>query len=228
MTDPAAFQRRSPLQHVLSELLVPFVPLADVSIADSRDTSGAAGRLGLADLSPLPRLGFKGRGTIPAMQKRGIVVENAPNRAFRQPDGSLCLVLAASEVVLLSNLAGDGEALARYEAEWRIEDEERTYPLLRRDSSAWFAVTGARAPEMFAKICGIDLRPHKFADLAIAQTSVARLTAIITREDRPAGTLFHLLVDSASAAYFFDCLRDAAAEFDGKIIGISAVRGGTS
>ena len=225
MTTPDSFPRRTPLRHVLVDALAPFLPLADAAIADGRDTSGARARLAIADLSPLPRLGFKGRGTIPAMQARGIAVEAVANRAFRQADGSLCLVLAPGEVILLSNLAGEGERLAALEAGWRIEDEERTYPMPRRDSHAWFAVTGARAPEMFAKICGIDLRPHKFADLAIAQTSVAKLTAIITREDRDGTALFHLLADSASAAYFFECLRDAAAEFDGRLIGISALRG---
>jgi len=225
MTQPDAFLRRSPLQHVLTEALAPFIPLADAAIADGRDTTNARARLALADLSSLPRLGFKGRGTIAAMKGRGIAVEATPNRAFRQEDGSLCLVLAPGEVILLGNLDGAGDRLATLEAGWRIEDEERTYPMPRRDSHAWFAVCGERAPEMFAKICGIDLRPHKFADLAIAQTSVAKLTCIITREDRAGTSFFHLLADSASAAYFFACLRDAAAEFDGRIIGISALRG---
>ena len=47
------------------------------------------------DLSERPRLGFKGRGTLPAMQKRGIVVENSLNRAFRQFDGRLWCWLQA-------------------------------------------------------------------------------------------------------------------------------------
>ncbi len=42
------------------------------------------------------------------MQARGIAVEATANRAFRQPDGGLCLVLAPCEVILLSNLNGDG------------------------------------------------------------------------------------------------------------------------
>jgi len=47
------------------------------------------------DLSERPRLGFKGRGTLPAMQKNGIVVENSLNRAFRQFDGRLWCWLQA-------------------------------------------------------------------------------------------------------------------------------------
>ncbi|MEI9900066.1 MAG: hypothetical protein WDN31_07950 [Hyphomicrobium sp.] len=219
MIDPAAFPRRSPLRHRLNAEGATWRALGDVAIAATIGKPAAPGDIVIADLSPLPRLGFKGRGTIPAMQARGIVAEPTPNRAFRQPDGGLCLVLAASEVILLSNLAGNGERLAQLEESWRIEDEERTYPLRRRDSHAWLAVAGPALPEMFAKLCAIDLRRDKFADLAITQTSIAKMSAILTRADRGANTVFHLLVDSAAALYFCDCLLDAAAEFGGRLVG---------
>jgi sarcosine oxidase subunit gamma len=179
--------------------------------------------ISIADLSALPRLGFKGRGTLVAMASRGLMLEGTPNRAFRQADGSLCLVLAPGEVFLLSNLAGDGSRFEAMEAGWRISDEERTYPLPRRDSHAWFAIFGVALPLMMAKICAVDLRHDKFADLSIAQTSVARLNAIVLRADIGTEPVLHLLADSASAAYFLDCLRDAAAEFGGKIVDHAAM-----
>ena len=49
---------------------------------------------------------------------------------------------------------------------------------------------------MFAKICGIDLRLAKFADLSIAQTSVAKISAIVTRADIRDPPAFHILADS--------------------------------
>jgi sarcosine oxidase subunit gamma len=168
----------------------------------------------------LPRLGFKGRGTIEAMRARGITVEATPNRAFRQADGSLCLVLAPSEVLILSGLDGNGARFAEWIAQFRLEDEERTYPLLRRDSHFWIAVSGRRAPEMFAKICAIDMRLSKFPDLAIAQTSVAKMSAIVVRCDLGSTPVFHLLADVASALYFSTCLLDAAREFGGELAGL--------
>jgi sarcosine oxidase, subunit gamma len=119
-------------------------------------------------------------------------------------------------VMLLSNEAGDASRFADWEQSWRFEDREGTYPVPRRDSHAWFALEGSPLPSMMAKICGVDLRPERFSDLAIAQTSVARINAIVLRADRP-DPIFHLLADSASAAYFLDCLRDAALEFDQSI-----------
>jgi sarcosine oxidase, subunit gamma len=173
----------------------------------------ATSRFGIVDLSKRPRLGFKGRGTLVAMQKRGIVVENQPNRAFRQPNGSLCLVLAASEVFLLGASDGDDSGFAKLEADWRIEDGERAYPMPRRHSHAWFAVEGEAAPEMLSKLCAIDFRPQRFDDLSIAQTSVARLNAIVLRADIEDLLTYHVLTDSASAAYLLNCLKDSAEEF---------------
>lgn len=181
-----------------------------------------ASQISIADLSARPRLGFKGRGTLPAMQKRGIAVENQPNRAFRQADGSLCLVLAASEVFLLGARDGDDSRFAKLEADWRIEDDERTYPMPRRHSHAWFAVQGDAAPDMLSKLCAIDFRPHRFDDLSIAQTAVAMLNAIVLRADVEDRLTYHVLADSASAVYLLDCLKDAAEEFGGRVMDAKA------
>lgn len=222
--NPLAHLRRTPLRRMLEGAGATWRDLGDSAVADTTGRAGPLGDLSIIDLSPLPRLGFKGRGTIEAMKKRGVVVEPTPNRAFRQPDGGLCLVLAPGEVILLSPLSGEGAKLTEMQASWRIEDEERTYPLLRRDSHAWFAVMGASAPSMFAKICGIDLRGDKFTDLAIAQTSVAKMSAIIVRADMSGVPLYHILADSAAALYFCDCLLDAAREFGGCVTGLRALQ----
>jgi sarcosine oxidase subunit gamma len=224
MADASAYLRRSPLRRRLEAEGAAWRDLGDAAIAESVGHAAPLGRITIADLSPLPRLGFKGRGTIAAAQARGIVVEPTPNRAFRQPDGGLCLVLAPGEIILLSNLGGNGERLAQLETSWRIEGEERTYPLPRRDSHAWLAVAGDAAPEMFAKLCAVDLRASKFGDLAIAQTSIAKISAIVVRADIGANPVFHLLVDSAAALYFCDCLLDAAEEFGGRIVGLKALQ----
>lgn len=223
MAQPLDHLRRSPLYRHLADRRPSWRALEDVAIADSVPGAGKAPLI-IADLSPLPRLGFKGRGTIAAMQKRGVTVEATPNRAFRQADGGLCLVLAPGEVILLSSLSGDGARLDGLHTSWRIEDEERTYPLLRRDSHAWFAVAGEAVPEMFAKICGVDLGPRRFPELAIAQTSVAKMSAIIVRAEGSSVPLFHVLADSAAALYFCSCLEDAAHEFGGTLAGLGDIQ----
>lgn len=216
-TTPDRHLRRTPLRSFLERAGASWITLADTALSDGLGTVEAARQLAITDLSPLPRLGFKGRGTISAMHKRGVTVEATPNRAYRQADGGLCLVLGPGEVLLLSPLAGDDGQLQTLHDGWRLADGEGTYPLLRRDSHAWFVVSGVRAAEMFAKICGVDLRPRKFPDLAIAQTSVAKLSAIVARADLGEIPAFHVLADSASALYLVECLMDAAGEFGGTL-----------
>jgi len=55
-----------------------------IPTTSDRRCERATSQLVILDLSGQPRLGFKGRGTLAAMQKRGIVVEKQPNRAFPQ------------------------------------------------------------------------------------------------------------------------------------------------
>lgn len=223
MTSPSAFARRTPLSRHLERQNATWRALSDAAIAETVPGEPDPRHLALIDLSPLPRIGFKGRGTIAAVQKRGIVLEATPNRAFSQPGGGLCLVLAPSEVLLLSSIKGAGSPLYGSEESWQLETDERTFPLPRRESHAWLMATGRAAPAMLAKLCAIDFRRHKFPNLSIAQTSLAKLTAIITRSDIGQTPAFHILADSASALYLCLTLIDAGHEFGGGLAGLAGL-----
>ena len=186
-----------------------------------------ARRLGLADLSPLPRTGFKGVGTVEWLTAQGLTIGPDSNRAYRQTGGELAARLAPTEVLLLDSLSGAGALIQRLNGAWGWGTETPRkpigYPMPRADSHCWFAVTGERAPDMFAKICGVDLRPGKFAEGAIAQTSVARINAIVIRRATSTPS-YYLLADSASAEYLWHCVTDAMLEFDGGPVGLAALR----
>ncbi len=100
------------------------------------------------------------------------------------------------------------------------------YAIARADSHAWFKIAGRDAVRMLAKLCGVDLRPHRFDELEIAQTIVARLPAIFVRDDIGEMLAYHLLADSASALYLWDCLVEAMAEFDNAVAGTEAFEEG--
>jgi sarcosine oxidase subunit gamma len=70
---------------------------------------------------------------------------------------------------------------------------------------------------MFAKLCGVNLASDKFTDGSVAQTSVARLSAIVIRHDIANSFSVSLLADSASADYLWICVLDAMTEFSGSI-----------
>jgi len=233
MTAPAHFPRRSFVYRQVIKAGPTFDPLSDSAIVldfGHPDAEAEAARgLGLADLSPLPRAGFKGAGTIEWLAGKKLAVPEESNRAVRQKNGALAARLAPAELLVLGGLGSNvGSLPVTLSAAWAAEPvppaTPRGYPVPRQDSHAWFLLTGESAAAMFAKLCAVDLRPGKFDDLAIAQTSVARLSAIVTRDDQGATPAFHLLADSASAGYLWDVLLDAMVEFDGKLIGLTALR----
>jgi sarcosine oxidase subunit gamma len=234
IVEPNAQLRRSFIYRKLLDMGAHFGTINDGAVAvdfgdDAADEAALARRLGIADLSPLPRTGFKGAGSVEWLQSQGVTIGPESNRGYRQAGGETALRLAPSEILLIDSLAGEGGFIGQLNAAWSWDSAAPRkpigYPVPRADSHVWFAVSGQHSADMFSKICAIDLRPHKFAEGSIAQTSITKMSGIILRQDF-GGTLgFHLLADSAAADYLWDCLQDAMIEFDGGPIGLTALRG---
>ena len=98
------------------------------------------------------------------------------------------------------------------------------YQMPRAETHCWLALTGASVPEMLAKVCAVDMRPHKFPNHRIAQTSIARTNGVITRHDLGQTPCFYVLADSASADFLWPCLLDAMAEFKGAPVGLKTLQ----
>ena len=143
------------------------------------------------NLSSLPRAGIKGKDMSPWINSHHYEIGAEPNHAYLQDDGLLAARLSPGELLLLTDPADPATDLT-------FSDEEtyNCYPVRRQDSHYWFAITGARAAEMFAKLCGVNLSPEVFANHAAAQTSVARTSAVIVRHDIEDVPNFYLLGDS--------------------------------
>ncbi len=222
--EPEALTRRSHLYRTCRRAGARWVETngfaAPAHYGDAAGEAAAAERLAIADLTALPRTGFKGWGMAGWAAGEGIALPE-PNRAARQEDATLACRLSAGELLLLAE-TGNSPLIDRLEAAWSM-DGAVCFPVPRADTSARIAVCGSAAARMMAKICGVDLRAHRFDNLAIAQTSVARLNAVVVRNDRGGTLAFDLVFDSASAVYLWDCLVDAMDEFGGRIAGLDAL-----
>ena len=102
-------------------------------------------------------------------------------------------------------------------------DTGMVFPVPRRDGTFWFAATGSEAPAMFAKLCGVDLRPGRFDNRTVAQTLVARINAIVIRDDINDILSYHVLGDVPSAGSMWSYITDAMIEFDGCLVGTDAL-----
>lgn len=229
---PEAFTRRSFLYRKLVELGATFIETERVAVAEYFRDALAEGQqaesLAVCDLSPLSRTGFKGVGTVQWLQAWGLAVPESSNLALVQGDGALAARLAPNELLILGDLRQASDLPRRLENAWAEAEvppkSPRGFPVPRQDSHAWFCLSGRHAASMLAKVCGVDLRPAHFANGQIAQTSVARLSTIVIRNDLGGTLAYYLLNDSASAEYFWDCMLDAMQEFGGRPVGLGALR----
>lgn len=230
---PAAVSRRSPVYRELASAGARFAALCGGAVAEgfaagAEAEARAARRLALADLSLLPCLGFRGREALDWLRRQGVDVGDRDNRARRQPDGALAARLAPDEALIVDGVVGDGAGgsglCGRLAGAASIDEEAEAFPVPRGEGYFRFLVSGERAAAMFAKVCGVDLRPDRFPPLAVARTSMARMSVVVVRDDLGATPAYHVLGDAASASYMLACLRDAMDEFDGALAGLGAVR----
>ncbi len=230
---PENFERRSFVYRKFDALQVTWLEsngYATVSsILEPNIETTSAQHLAICDLSHLQRIGFKGVGTCKWLESQNIHIPAKVNYALPNENGCLVVRLGVNEILIFDCLRNTTSTPARLEQQWNQHYSQGNnkyccYIVPRQESHACFSVTGRYSYEMFSKLCAVDLRKEKFANHMIAQTSLARLGAIIIRNDLKSLINYIVLVDSASAEYCWDCLLDAMHEFNGKAIGTSALK----
>ncbi|MDE0203613.1 MAG: hypothetical protein OXK73_14385 [Rhodospirillaceae bacterium] len=229
MAIPAEERRRSPLYRALEAHGARFETLGDFAIAQDFGRAAAAEAaqaesLGLADLTPFPRIGFKGWNIAPWLAGHGAAMGEASNRAYPQSDGTRIARLAPGEALVLADRHGAGPLIETLGKAWSMAEADGCFRVARDETSCWLLLSGAHAPSMLAKVCAVDMRPQVFAPDAIAQTNVARLNVIVIRGDIGPVPAFDLITDLASAVYLWGALLDAMAEYDGAPVGLAAIR----
>jgi|TARA_B110000208_G_scaffold181035_1_gene231331 sarcosine oxidase subunit gamma len=232
---PAQGNRRSPLYRRHVDLQAKFEQVGDAVLVSHYVKPGIevllAANLGLVDLSTMPRTGFKGAGAPAWAASQRVKLPKLPNTAVTQKDGSVVAKLSHQELLIVSNIMGSATSIDRLNREHLNREHlskqtlaPQTYSLPRADSHSWLAVTGNAAAEMFSKICGVDLRVHKFAHNQVAQTSVAKINGVILRHDLATTPCFYILSDITSTEFLWDSLLDAMEEYRGAAVGVAAMR----
>ena len=229
MAIPAEERRRSPIYRALEAHGARFEALGDFAVASDfgREAAAEAAQaesLGLADLTPFPRIGFKGWNIAPWLAGNGVEMGETSNRAYPQADGTRIARLGPGEALVLADRSGAGPLIETLDQAWSMAEADGCFQVARDETSCWLLLTGVHAPSMLAKVCAVDLRLQAFAADAIAQTNVARLNVIVIRGDLGPVPAFDLITDLASAVYLWGALLDAMAEYDGAPVGLAAIR----
>ena len=220
--------RRSPLYRLHQSNGAEFVERSGSAVvshydADSKAEFAQAESLAIADLSGLARIGFKGADTVAWLQSQNLSLPVEPNQACLSDDGLCVARLSRTEFLILDNLLVASEKIEQLRKACSMDQSQRSYLLERADSHACFALSGEHVPTLLSKVCGVDMRLHRFAQYRIAQTSVARVNSIVIRSDQAKTPCFYVLADLSPAEFMWQGLLDAMQEFGGKPVGLNAL-----
>lgn len=225
--DPAQAVRRSQLYRWHKSSRAVFATHHDSVLVDHYSDPvkeiSCAGRLGICDLSLVPRRGIIGPGGLSWLAENKFEIPQRPNTSLPQANGHLLARLSEQEfldleLAVLTSSGSDGASSQRA----RVCGQAFQVP--RDDSHCLFSVSGTSAAPLFSMLCAVDLRAHKFPNGSVAQTSVARVNAIVIRQDLWQTNNFLLLAATPAAEYLWDCLLDSAAGLDGKHVGVAALQ----
>ncbi|MFJ5303487.1 sarcosine oxidase subunit gamma [Streptomyces sp. NPDC088350] len=182
---------------------------ADRLAAATRSSGGAVRLAELPFLAQVNvRLDAKGAAADAVGLALGLSLPVEPNTVVRA--GELTVLWLGPDEWLVV-----GPPDARRDVEERIRAASGEEHVAVTDVSAQrttLLVSGARARDLLAHGCPLDLHPRAFGPGRCAQTTLARAQVVLVARDEPGGG-FWVLVRSSFAGYLTDWLLDAAAEY---------------
>jgi sarcosine oxidase subunit gamma len=137
-------------------------------------------------------------GTAPPTTPNTVASDGVRRILWLGPDEWLIAVPPGDETALMARLE---DALAGRHASITDVTDSRTV----------ITLAGARARDVLAKGCGLDLHPRVFRAGQCAQTTLARASVLLHQTtDEPA---YDITVDRSFARYLWSWLEDASLEF---------------
>ena len=168
--------------------------------------------LTLRDETPLAKVGLRAPEDGQAARALGV----GHGRAARDDHGDLVIGSGPGEWLVLRSVGTAQELMARlHAATARARDGGELVTVIDLTyARALMRLTGDRACDLLAKVCGIDFHDDVTPDGAAFRSSVARLVTDVIRDDRDGVRSYLLHCETSSGQYLFDALLDAGAEFD--------------
>jgi heterotetrameric sarcosine oxidase gamma subunit len=143
-------------------------------------------------------------------------------RAASDAHGTLVVGSGPGEWLLLSTPGTGATVTERVE---QIQDEGLVSVFDATHGRALMRITGARAPDLLAKVCAIDLADEVTPNGAAFRSSVAKLVTDVVRDDHDGERSYLLHCERSSGQYLFDALIDAGDEYDIEVDGFVDIAG---
>ena len=131
-------------------------------------------------------------------------------RTSRDAQGTLVVGSAPGEWLLLAPPGTSAAVMGRVE---EIQDGELVSVFDATHGRALVRITGARTPDLLAKVCAIDFADEVTPNETAFRSSVAKLVTDVVRDDNGGSRSYMLHCERYSGQYLFDALIDAGDEF---------------
>jgi len=188
-----------------------------LSFGDPEAERAAARTLGLCDLSALPKLGVKGRKAAEWLQACGVEVPEPLYEVRNLGVDGIVARIGANEFLLEAGLKGD--SLAEL-SEQLGSAAGGVYSVERQEAT--FVLTGVRALEPLAQVCGVDF--SKTVARRLVYTRVAGVSVAVISTPLDELPVYRIWVDSTYAEYLWENLSQIVAELGGRVVGAEAGR----
>jgi sarcosine oxidase, subunit alpha len=186
----------------------PIAPLPPTTVEHGWEVSArrSAAELKITDCTPLAKTLVLASTESELARSLGVSF----GRATRDAHGTLVVGSGPGEWLLLATPGTSAAVTQRVE---EVPGEGLTSVFDATHGLALLRITGARAPDLLAKVCAIDFSEAVTPDGAAFRSSVAKLVTDIVRDDRDGEISYLLHCERSSGQYLFDVLIDAGDEF---------------
>jgi sarcosine oxidase subunit gamma len=175
-----------------------------------------ARRAGIADVSHLYRMGFKGQGVAAWLAEQGLPALAQPNTWVPLASGGLIARLGLAEYLIEDGLSGRASAKLAHR-----EPALRVYPVLRQDLA--LVLCGEAIEELLLQTCNVNFRALDLATRPVVLTSMAGVAVTVLPGERLGRPFYRLWADGTYGVYLWETLSDIAAELGGGPVGLAVI-----
>ena len=192
----------------------PIVPVPPTTVEHGWEVSArrSAAELKIIDCTPLAKILVLASADGELARTLGVPF----GRAARDAHGTLVVGSGPGEWLLLST---PGTSAAVRERVEQIQDEGLVSVFDATHGRALMRITGAKAPDLLAKVCAIDFSEALTPNGGAFRSSVAKLVTDVVRDDLDGERSYLLHCERSSGQYLFDALVDAGDEYDIEVDG---------
>ncbi len=209
--------RQSPIYDSLQQLGGTWQEINGMQVIYSLpDDEINAARLGIADLSFLPRFGVKGAGAEAWLSSQSITIPDRPNSWYPLAEGGIIARLGMSEFLI------EDRTIAPQLNKACKSPPDKVYPVLRQDLA--IALVGTQVNELLLQTCSFNFQALSIAERPVILTSMIGVSVTIIPSDRQGLPFYRIWCDRTFGEYLWQTLLAIARELGGSAIGVETLQ----